>query len=137
MRLIHTTTLKQEEFFESQLPKYAILSHTWGNDEVSLKRFHEDGQREGPGWAKILQCCRIAEAVGLEWAWCDTCCIDKTSSAELSETINSTLELTLLPLLMLIPAQACIVGIGTPRCALRSWKTSKPDRTITLTWRTC
>ena len=30
-----------------------------------------------------------AEEHGFDWAWADTCCIDKTSSAELTEAINS------------------------------------------------
>ena len=34
----------------------------------------------------------MAEEHGLEWAWADTCCIDKTSSAELTEAINSMFE---------------------------------------------
>ncbi|KAI1271376.1 HET-domain-containing protein [Xylaria sp. FL0933] len=43
----------------------------------------------GPGWQKIKRCCSLARSRGLQWAWIDTCCIDKTSSAELSEAINS------------------------------------------------
>ena len=91
MRLINTITLEQKEFFDSQLPKYAILSHTWGADEVSLKRYLNDpqNQRKGSGWWKILDFVRIAKTAGFFWVWCDTCCIDKTSSAELSEAINS------------------------------------------------
>ena len=38
---------------------------------------------------KIREFCRLAAEFGYEWAWVDTCCIDKTSSAELSEAINS------------------------------------------------
>ncbi len=41
------------------------------------------------GYAKIKGCCRQAQEDGLAYAWVDTCCIDKTSSAELSEAINS------------------------------------------------
>ncbi|GKT50423.1 vegetative incompatibility protein HET-E-1 [Colletotrichum spaethianum] len=41
------------------------------------------------GWVKIRQTCRIALERGHNYAWVDTCCIDKTSSAELSEAINS------------------------------------------------
>lgn len=89
MRLINTTTLEQREFFESELPPYAILSHTWRAEEVSLKRLQKDDQRDGPGWQKILDFCRVAREAFLAWGWCDTCCNDKTSSAELSEAINS------------------------------------------------
>ncbi|KAL8376498.1 hypothetical protein RB595_007541 [Gaeumannomyces hyphopodioides] len=45
--------------------------------------------RRKPGYQKIAQTCRIAKKHGLDWAWVDTCCIDKSSSAELSEAINS------------------------------------------------
>ena len=38
---------------------------------------------------KIRRCCEIAERDGYEWIWIDSCCIDKTSSTELSEAINS------------------------------------------------
>jgi hypothetical protein len=48
-----------------------------------------DAARKKKGFAKIEQCCRQALGDGFDWAWVDTCCIDKTSSAELSETINS------------------------------------------------
>ena len=41
------------------------------------------------GFNKIKECCRQAKDAGLSYAWVDTCCIDKTSSAELSEAINS------------------------------------------------
>ena len=38
---------------------------------------------------KIRSFLEQAEARGFAWAWADTCCIDKTSSAELTEAINS------------------------------------------------
>lgn len=41
------------------------------------------------GYSKIMRCCELARKDGFEWAWIDTCCIDKTSSVELSEAINS------------------------------------------------
>ncbi|KAK4040651.1 heterokaryon incompatibility protein-domain-containing protein [Parachaetomium inaequale] len=89
MRLINTLTFELRDF-GAQPPLYAILSHTWGEDEVT---FHDmadlDTARKKQGFAKIEQCCRQALRDGLSWAWVDTCCIDKTSSAELSETINS------------------------------------------------
>ncbi|KAI1145569.1 heterokaryon incompatibility protein-domain-containing protein [Nemania diffusa] len=41
------------------------------------------------GYKKAINCCLIARANGFDYVWIDTCCIDKTSSAELSEAINS------------------------------------------------
>jgi hypothetical protein len=91
MRLLNATSLKLEEFFESKAPKYAILSHTWTDDEVSYQDIQDP--RPQPThklrYTKILYCCNQALKDGLGYAWVDTCCIDKTSSSELSEAINS------------------------------------------------
>ncbi len=89
MRLINTATFKLRDF-GSQPPPYAILSHTWGGDEVTFQDMADlDAARNKLGFAKIEQCCRRASLDGFDWAWVDTCCIDESSSAELSETINS------------------------------------------------
>ena len=48
--------------------------------------------RQISGYRKIQQTCEIACAQGIEYAWVDTCCIDKSSSAELSEAINSMFQ---------------------------------------------
>jgi hypothetical protein len=91
MWLVNATTLKLEEFVDSEVPRYAILSHTWGKQEVSF----QDMQGERPcaaekeGYAKITNSCAQAARDGLQYIWIDTCCIDKKSSAELSEAINS------------------------------------------------
>jgi hypothetical protein len=90
MRLINTTTVELRCFDDpSKIPAYAILSHTWEEDEVSLQEMTSGEGRHKKGFEKILGTCRLALAHGHEWAWVDTCCIDKTSSAELSEAINS------------------------------------------------
>ena len=41
------------------------------------------------GYHEILGCCGLTASDGWKCVWIDTCCIDKTSSAELSEAINS------------------------------------------------
>jgi hypothetical protein len=91
MRLLHTRTLKLYEFSPNAIPPYAILSHTWGkgDEEVKLQDLGAPGVEQKAGYAKIKGCCRQAQQDGLAYAWVDTCCIDKTSSAELSEAINS------------------------------------------------
>lgn len=91
MRLLHVDTFRLEEFVGDQAtPRYAILSHTWEEGEVLyLDLFHLDKTRGKKGFNKIQRCCEQAKNDGLEWVWVDTCCIDKTSSAELSEAINS------------------------------------------------
>ncbi|KAI4280416.1 MAG: hypothetical protein L6R35_005891 [Caloplaca aegaea] len=89
MRLINTSTLEFREFFDSEIPEYAILSHRWGSDEASYQDCEKGIQHTRMGFAKIGGCCNLALKNKLGWAWVDTCCIDKRSSAELSEAINS------------------------------------------------
>jgi hypothetical protein len=45
--------------------------------------------RNKNGFAKIQGACDLALRDGYEWIWIDSCCIDKSSSAELQEAINS------------------------------------------------
>ncbi|KAI1170399.1 heterokaryon incompatibility protein-domain-containing protein [Nemania sp. FL0916] len=91
MRLINTRTFVVHEFSGDSIPDYAILSHTWGEDECTLQDVLEKGiellERKNSG--KIRYCCQQAVDDEIGWAWVDTCCIDKTSTAELSEAINS------------------------------------------------
>lgn len=96
MRLSNTTTFALQEFF-ADIPKYAILSHTWGDHEVSFQDIQGEkmcladpklGARSQK-FAKIKDSCEKAASHGYEFIWIDTCCIDKTSSSELSEAINS------------------------------------------------
>jgi hypothetical protein len=92
MWLINTSTtmLEPKPFYEPDIPPYAILSHTWGDDEVDFQEFKEEKiAKLKDGWSKIKNLCGKALCDGLQYAWVDTCCIDKSSSAELSESINS------------------------------------------------
>ena len=90
---------------------YAILSHVWDVREQTFQEIQQlrvacatstidlaSGSKYGPAMSsnprdhvssKIRQCCAIAESYGHNWVWNDTCCIDKSSSSELSEAINS------------------------------------------------
>ncbi|KAI0779550.1 heterokaryon incompatibility protein-domain-containing protein [Fomes fomentarius] len=99
MRLINTETLKLELFVSPEdVPGgYAILSHCWGTQEQSYQDFqgiHACCTTSGEDprtyiCEKIKRFCDLARGHGYALAWVDTCCIDKTSSAELSEAINS------------------------------------------------
>ena len=88
MRLVNSSTLKLKDFIQDP-PAYAILSHRWEDEEVSLQDIASGQAPARKGYAKIERFCEHAAADGWEWCWIDTCCIDKTSSAELSESINS------------------------------------------------
>ncbi|KAF2096003.1 HET-domain-containing protein, partial [Rhizodiscina lignyota] len=89
MWLIDTATFHLTEFtLDAQRPKYAILSHRWiEGEEVTFQEMRSNGLP--PDRSEISQCCKLARAEGIAYAWVDTCCIDKTSSAELTEAINS------------------------------------------------
>ncbi|KAI0020355.1 heterokaryon incompatibility protein-domain-containing protein [Xylariomycetidae sp. FL0641] len=101
MRLLSTRTRELREFFDDERPPYAILSHRWlSQEEVSFRELSElycaseNGPETGPiasrsGYLKIQGCRQQALQDGFDWVWIDTCCIDKSSSAELSEAINS------------------------------------------------
>lgn len=95
MRLLKTkintsgsNALEIQEFDDTNTPKYAILSHRWGKDELTLQDV-EGGITTKIGFKKVQRCCAVAKRDGFDYIWVDTCCIDKTSSAELSEAINS------------------------------------------------
>ncbi|KAL7934994.1 ankyrin repeat-containing domain protein [Trichoderma chlorosporum] len=94
MRLLYTKELdaggfELKEFGQENVPPYAILSHTWAEEEVSFQDMTLGRFANKKGYDKIRGCCSLARANGYNYAWIDTCCIDKTSSAELSEAINS------------------------------------------------
>lgn len=72
-------------------PKYAILSHTWGsdNEEVIYQDITTGSGKHKIGHEKLNFSRTRAIKGGLNFVWIDTCCIDKTSSSELAEAINS------------------------------------------------
>ena len=99
------------EFLDHDIPRYAILSHCWGKEEVTFVdlqyvessrlqtknfdapdqfwRWKVDRTIQKEGYAKIWHACKQADLDDLEYVWIDTCCIDQNSSAELQEAINS------------------------------------------------
>lgn len=88
MRLINAHTLKLEEFWDEKT--YAILSHRWGDGEVSFGDMQDPAVASNmKGYGKIRKACKQAVSDGHDYLWLDTCCINKESSAELSEAINS------------------------------------------------
>ncbi|KAI0905227.1 hypothetical protein F4823DRAFT_627989 [Ustulina deusta] len=88
---------------EESAPRYAILSHTWGREEVTFQDVQALNRKQWSravsqtalaiqnkkGFIKIRKAAALAAEHGYSYIWVDTCCIDKTSSAELSEAINS------------------------------------------------
>ncbi|KAK9780289.1 putative HET-domain-containing [Seiridium cardinale] len=88
MRLLRTSNCGLCTFVKD-VPPYAILSHTWGETEVTFQDMLEGKRESHPGWSKIKRCCSRAAVDGHEYVWIDTCCIDKSDISELSEAINS------------------------------------------------
>ena len=111
MRLLSTSTFKLEDFLDEEtIPRYAILSHRWDGEEITFQELQQKDaiillnstktrvangeplysfQNIKKGFLKIIGCTLQAEKDGIGHIWCDTCCIDKMNSTELSEAINS------------------------------------------------
>jgi len=100
MRLLHTTNFTLHSFVSPQhdAPHYAILSHTWEVDEVLFEdmatpeRMVALATEKKKAWTKVQRSCAMARALSFDHIWIDTLCIDKSSSSELSEAINSMFE---------------------------------------------
>ena len=94
MWLLNCRTKALVEFDnEDTKPPYAILSHTWiKNEEITYQDIQSGNPRQISGWEKVKACCKRAIEDGFDYCWVDTCCINKTSSAELSEAINSMFQ---------------------------------------------
>ncbi|KAF2252443.1 HET-domain-containing protein, partial [Trematosphaeria pertusa] len=89
MRLLDVRALQLKEFVDNT-PPYAILSHTWEEEEVLFADlFDLESAKKKKGFEKVSKACEQARRDGFDWIWIDTLCIDKSSSAELSEAINS------------------------------------------------
>lgn len=96
MRLLRADTEDLElEDIPDGSKKYAILSHRWlpAAEEVTYKDLvsgpGNDNLREKAGWNKLIWCRQQAVLDGLQYVWADTACIDKSSSQELTESINA------------------------------------------------
>jgi hypothetical protein len=130
MRLLQLTDddeLILNEFSGHQVPPYAILSHTWGQDEESFADLVNNTARGKPGYRKIRFCALQAQRDGLAYFWVDTCCIDKSSSAELSEAINSMF-------MWYQNAQKCYVYLSDVSIEARNSLSFQTSRWFTRAW---
>ena len=81
MRLLNARTLELKEFLDN-IPSYAILSHTWGEEEVLCADLQDmTNAKKKKGFDKINKTCEQAIRDDFDWCWIDTCCIDKTSTS--------------------------------------------------------
>jgi hypothetical protein len=124
MRLLNVWTGRLEQHL-GEIPPYAILSHVWGDEEITFPDltaaytpidetkpaalhdkaatitrweakqgslpFHDASVTKRKGYKKLRYTCieALRSFQKLDYVWIDTICIDKSSSAELSEAINS------------------------------------------------
>jgi len=97
MRLLNTKSLELAgPYVPDKVPDYAIFSHRWSDEEVTFADIcnvpvpqRESHAKTRKSILKIQGVCKLALEHGYEWIWIDNCCMDKSSSAELQEAINS------------------------------------------------
>ena len=77
---VHTYAFEDSRSFSAE---YAILSHTWGREEVTLEQWRSGSNKQRAAFMKIIGACEQAKKDGLKYLWVDTCCIDKKNNAEL------------------------------------------------------
>jgi len=129
MRLINTLTRDFEEFIGRDVPAYAILSHTWGVEEISFSELGHPGKSilEKEGYKKLDMVCQIAYQTGIKYVWVDTCCIDQSNNVELTEAINSMYnwyqrsEICYAYLSDLLPEAPLDIALGECRWFTRGW----------------
>ena len=73
--------------------EYVTLSHVWEGEEPLLQDVGHAGSvwdldRSFPLNQKLRNFCKMVRADGYRWAWSDTCCIDKTISTVLSQSLK-------------------------------------------------
>jgi hypothetical protein len=79
----------------SKRPKYVIASHRWfDNEEATFEDVQKGQNIEQRGYAKIRAFAQYIKdnIPAVKWLRIDTCCINKDSAAEPSETINSMFD---------------------------------------------
>ena len=95
MRLLYSNKLGDlylKDFKKNEIPPYAVLSHTWGSEEVSYEDFVSKRGGGKTSFKKISFCKEQAARDGLQYFWVDTCCIDKRNLLEISKAINTMFQ---------------------------------------------
>ena len=67
MRLISTSTLLPQDFSDSDIPLYAILSHIWEDSEVTFADLQSGKAPDRAGWRKVMGCCSQAARDGWDY----------------------------------------------------------------------
>jgi hypothetical protein len=69
MRLLDTHNFKIREFGDDEIPPYAILSHTWDEEEVIFQDMEGNHEADKKRYEKIKNCCSVAKANGFHYIW--------------------------------------------------------------------
>ncbi|KAJ8503100.1 hypothetical protein ONZ45_g11154 [Pleurotus djamor] len=88
------TEADEDQYFLSAISdagRYAVLSHQWHSDELSFSDSNDwEAARCKKGYEKLAFLCRISPRdYQCRYVWIDTLCINKESSSELEESIQS------------------------------------------------
>lgn len=91
LRLNENPSMPKREIIDKlgNLLKFAIFSHRWFQEGEPSFRAIDSRRPFTRGHHKLISFCAKAAQFGCKLAWSDTCCIDKSSSAELDEAIRS------------------------------------------------
>jgi hypothetical protein len=98
MRLLNVHDRTFRDFHGDNIPPYVVTSHRWGDNEATHKDVLKKRNKQSKGYQKLLNFCSFASrlpqygrgsSANIEWVWMDTCCINQSSSAEVSECVNS------------------------------------------------
>lgn len=68
MGLVNVHIKELENFFESEIPAYAVLSHRWSREELTYKEVLKKKVDENKqGYQKLIKACKIAANHGLDY----------------------------------------------------------------------
>jgi hypothetical protein len=76
-------------FVDGNIPPYAILSHVWDDEEVTLEDIMNGTGKDKKGYRKLIFCANQAAKDGLRYFWIDACCIDQSNMADKEKSISS------------------------------------------------
>ncbi|KAI6095815.1 hypothetical protein F5141DRAFT_1265501 [Pisolithus sp. B1] len=72
---------------------YVMFSHVWQGNEPSFQEVNAVKSvwdlPETPPNEKLRSFCKKTRELGYKWAWSDTCCIDKSTSSTLDQSLTS------------------------------------------------